>query len=104
VSEEFVRVGSFSDFPVGSHKKVRVGSQDVMIANVAGNIYAIGDTCTHRSCSLSEGTIEGNVVTCPCHLGRFDVTTGKVIAPPPRVNAASFEVRLQDSDVLIKKR
>jgi len=103
VSEEFVRVGLLSDLPPGSHKKVRVGQEDVLIANVAGNIYAIGDTCTHRGCSLSDGTIEGEAVTCPCHSGRFHLTTGKVIAPPPRVNAVSFEVRLEGSDVLLKR-
>lgn len=104
MSEEFVKVGPLSDFPAGSQKKIQVGQLDVLVANVAGNIYAIGDTCTHRGCSLSDGTIEANVVTCPCHAGRFDLTTGKVIVPPPRVNAVSFEVRLQGSDVLLKKR
>jgi len=104
MSEGFVKVGQLSDFPAGSQKKVQVGQEDVLVANVAGNICAIADTCTHRGCSLSDGTIEDSVVTCPCHAGRFDLTTGKVIAPPPRVDAVSFEVRLQGSDVLLKKR
>ncbi|WP_455283761.1 Rieske (2Fe-2S) protein, partial [[Eubacterium] cellulosolvens] len=60
--------------------------------------------CTHRGCSLSEGTIEGTVVTCPCHAGSFDMTTGKIVAPPPKKDAPVFEVRMQGSDVLLKKR
>lgn len=99
-----MKVGSLGDFPAGSMKKVQVHDVDVLVANLSGKIYAIGDECTHRGCSLSEGTIEGTVVICPCHEGRFDLTTGKVIGPPPKRDESSYEVQLQDSDVLVKKR
>jgi nitrite reductase/ring-hydroxylating ferredoxin subunit len=104
MSEKFMRIGSLSDFPAGSMKKVQVHNEDVLVANLSGKIYAIGDECTHRACSLSEGTIENSVVICPCHEGRFDLTTGKVIGPPPKRDEPSYEVQLQDMDVLVKKR
>lgn len=104
MSEGFVKIGQSSDFPAGSVKKVHVSGEDVLVANVGGSIYAIADTCTHRGCSLSMGTIEGNVVTCPCHGAHFDVTTGKVVAPPAKTDVVSYEVRLQDSDILVRKR
>jgi len=104
MSEGFVRVGQLNDFPVGSMKKVVVGDEDVLVANVDGNVYAITDTCTHRGCSLSEGILEGNEVTCPCHGGRFDVTTGKVIRSPPKNDEASLEVQVRGSDVFVKKK
>lgn len=103
MSEGFVRIGRLSDFPAGSMKKVRVNGKDVLVANIAGSLCAINDECTHRGCSLSKGTIEGQVVVCPCHGGRFDIKTGKVIAPPPKKDAVSFEVRLEGSDVVLKK-
>jgi len=99
-----VKIGSFADFPAGSMKKVQVHDEDVLVANISGKIYAIGDECTHRGCSLSEGRIEGTTVICPCHEGHFDLTTGKVIAPPPKRDEPFYEVQLQDSDVLVKKR
>jgi len=104
MSEVFVKIGSTGDFATGSMKKVQVDGEDVLVTNLSGKIYAIADTCTHRGCSLSEGELEGTVVVCPCHAGRFDVTTGKAIAPPPKKDATSFEVRLQGTDVLVKKR
>jgi len=104
MSEGFVKIGSLSDFPADSKKKALVDGEAVFVANVSGRIYAIGDTCTHRRCSLSEGEIEGTVVICPCHAGRFDLTTGKVIAPPPKKDVSSYEVQLQGSDVLVKRR
>jgi len=104
MSEEFVKLGSFDDFPAGSMKKVQVHDEDVLVVNISGKIYAIGDECTHRGCSLSEGTLEGTTIICPCHAGNFDVTTGKVIASPPKRDEPSYEVQLQGSDVLVKKR
>ena len=104
MSQDFNRIGQSSDFPPGSMKKIIVSNIDVIVANVAGTIYAMADKCTHRGCSLSEGTIEGNVVTCPCHGGSFNLTTGKVIAPPPKVDAAAFEIRTDESNVLLRKK
>jgi len=104
MSEGFAKIGQLDDFPTKSMKKVSVHDEDVLVANMDGRIYAITDTCTHRGCSLSEGTIEGDEVVCPCHGGRFELRTGKVVAPPPKKDEASFEVQVRGSDVFVKKR
>jgi nitrite reductase/ring-hydroxylating ferredoxin subunit len=85
-------------------RKVQVGSQEVLVANVGGRLYAITSTCTHRGGPLHEGQIDGTVVICPWHGGQFDLTTGKVVSPPPMRDETSFEVKVQDSEVLLKKR
>ena len=104
MSGEFVKIGSLDSYPAGSKKKVQVNGEDLLVANLSGKIYAIGDICTHRGCSLSEGEIEDGTIVCPCHRGRFDVATGKVIGPPPKIDAPSYEIQLQGSDILVKKR
>jgi nitrite reductase/ring-hydroxylating ferredoxin subunit len=63
-------------------KHFEVNEKEIMIANVDGKFYAISDRCGHMSARLSMGTIDKNVVTCPLHFSRFDVTTGKVISGP----------------------
>jgi nitrite reductase/ring-hydroxylating ferredoxin subunit len=104
MSEGYVKVGQVADFPDGSLKKVAVAGEDVLVSNVHGELYAIANTCTHRGGPLNDGELEGSTVICPWHGGRFDVTTGKVIGPPPMKNETSFDVRIQGSDVLLKKR
>lgn len=104
MSEAFTKIGKLSEFAAGSMRKVQVNGEDVLVVNVDGKICAIGNTCTHRGCSLSEGELEGTLVVCPCHGGTFDLTTGKVVKPPPKEDEPSFEVRVQGSDVLVKKR
>ena len=76
----YVRVSGTLEIAVGEMKKVMVDGRDVLIANVSGKYYAVGGECTHFGGDLSEGVLEGNVVTCPNHKARFDVTTGKVLS------------------------
>ncbi len=63
-------------------KHVEIDGKEIMIANVEGKFYAIGDRCGHMSARLSMGTLTNTVVTCPLHFSRFDVTTGKLVSGP----------------------
>ncbi len=103
MSEGFVKVGQVTDFPAGSLKKVTVGVDEVVVASIGGKLYAITDKCTHRGGPLNEGELEGNTVICPWHGGKFDVTTGKVVSPPPMKDETSFTVKIEGTDVLLKK-
>lgn len=85
-------------------KLVKVGGEDVLLANIQGKFYAIGNTCTHRGGPLAEGTLEGTVVTCPWHGGQFDLTTGNAVAPPPRMPEPAYEVKVDGNSILLRKR
>lgn len=78
----FSKVCDLSEIPVGKMKHFEINGKEIMIANVDGKFYAISDRCGHMSARLSMGTIDKNIVTCPQHFSRFDVTTGKVISGP----------------------
>jgi len=104
MSDGYVKVGEINDFPAGSLRKVIVDGEDVVVGNAGGKLYAIVDKCTHRGGPLNEGELEGNAVTCPWHGGQFDMCTGKVLAPPPMKDAACFDVKLETSSVLLKKK
>jgi nitrite reductase/ring-hydroxylating ferredoxin subunit len=63
-------------------KHVEAGGKEICIVNVGGTFYAIGDRCPHMNATLSMGTLQGKILTCPFHFSRFDVTTGKKISGP----------------------
>lgn len=73
----FVNVLKVKEIPVGTKKKVVVNGTAVMIANVGDKFYAMDDKCPHMGGSLSEGKLEGNIISCPVHHASFDVTNGK---------------------------
>ena len=82
MESKYVRVAVESEVGVGKMKKVVLDDIEILIANVNGKYYAVDNTCTHFGGNLSEGILEGNVVTCPNHRAKFDVTTGKVVSAP----------------------
>jgi nitrite reductase/ring-hydroxylating ferredoxin subunit len=90
-------------------KKVKVGDKEFLVASVNGNYYAIGSKCTHAGGDLSQGSLEGNVVTCPKHKAKFDVTTGKVISGPKMAlfrlritDEPSYQVKIEGNILLLK--
>ena len=87
-------VGKVSDVAPGRLLAIDVEGKPVTVANVDGRFFAIGDSCTHRGCSLSEGELSGTVVTCPCHGGQFDLTNGEVVAGPPRESTPMYSVQV----------
>ena len=77
---EYIRVADKAELPANKMIVVVVGGKEVLLANIDGSYYAIANKCTHLGGSLSKGSLDGSVVTCPRHGARFDVKTGQAIA------------------------
>jgi nitrite reductase/ring-hydroxylating ferredoxin subunit len=73
----------------------------ITLANVGGSFYAIDDTCTHQTCSLGDGKLEGAVVRCACHGSRFDVTTGAVVEGPAERPVRSYPTSVVGEDIQV---
>ena len=106
---EYTRVANKSEIGTGKMKKVTLNGREILIANVEGTYYAVDNLCTHFAGDLSEGVLEGNVVTCPNHGSRFDVTTGKVFSPPaeplgrPDIeDLQTYSVKIEDQSIMLK--
>ncbi len=79
---DFERLADLADLPVGSMLRVTRGDLDVLLVNTEGGICAIDDRCPHMSAPLSLGTLEGCVVACPLHKGKFNLCDGNVVQFP----------------------
>jgi nitrite reductase/ring-hydroxylating ferredoxin subunit len=66
-------------------------------------IFAIHDRCSHRGCSLSDGTVEGVEIVCGCHGSRFDRRDGALRHGPATAAQPSFQVRERDGRVEIRR-
>lgn len=98
----FVKVGTTSELAPGQAKEVEVNGKTIALFNLGGSYYAIDNTCTHRGGPLSEGDVEGQVVTCPWHGAKFNITSGEVVGPPARAGVASYCIRVTGSDVEVE--
>ncbi len=94
------KLASKKDLPAGKMMGAESSGQKILLANVNGSYYAIGNVCTHRGCTLSEGTLTGDKVQCPCHGSIFDVKTGAVVKGPATNPEKSFKIKA-DGDALM---
>lgn len=98
---EFVKVARVDDVGPGELLRVEVAGRLLCLANVDGAIYAVDDDCTHISGPLDQGDLEGPVLTCPLHLARFDVRSGKVLRGPARDDLPTYPVAVHDGDIYV---
>lgn len=101
---DFVKVAETKDIQPSQMKAVEVDGKKVCVANVEGKYYAIGNVCTHVGGPLHEGILEGYEVECPWHGSKFDVRTGKQTRPPAMRPEPVYEVKVDDSSILLKKQ
>ena len=85
----------------GEMRHVEVAGQEIAVFNLGGDFFATSDRCTHMRARLSDGYVEGGVVECPLHFGKFDIRTGRVLSPPCKINLAVYPVRVLDGAVLV---
>jgi nitrite reductase/ring-hydroxylating ferredoxin subunit len=78
----FEPVLAVGELPLGSLRRVSRGETDILLAHTPEGILATDDRCPHMSAPLSIGELEGCVVACPLHEGRFDLSTGETVRMP----------------------
>jgi len=76
---ELVEVAKISDLSDGAMKEVAVGGQEILLTKVQGRFHAIANRCPHMGAKLSQGRLDGSVITCPRHGSQFDVIDGHVV-------------------------
>jgi nitrite reductase (NADH) small subunit len=97
---ELVRICGRADLPAeGQVKEIQAGVRMFCVANVGGEISALGDTCPHRGGPLGQGWLEDGHIICPWHAWAFDAKTG-VSSHNPQASVEVYPLRISGEDVL----
>jgi 3-phenylpropionate/trans-cinnamate dioxygenase ferredoxin subunit len=75
----FIEAGKVSEFEDGTIKKVQAQGQEILLARIKDEFYAVSNRCPHLGGDLSEGKLAGTIITCPRHGSQFDLKDGKVV-------------------------
>jgi 3-phenylpropionate/trans-cinnamate dioxygenase ferredoxin subunit len=67
-----------------------------------GELFAIGDLCTHGPVLLSEGAMDGESIECWGHGSRFCLRTGEPENLPATDPVPSFGVVEQDGAIYLE--
>jgi toluene monooxygenase system ferredoxin subunit len=96
----FQKVATLESLWSGEMTSVVVQEQQILLINIADTIYAYADVCPHKRTPLSEGSLDGRVLTCATHQWEFDVGTGIGINPDSACLEA-FAVKVENGDILV---
>ena len=110
---EVARSGELDD---GAMKAVLAQGKEILLAKVGDNYYAADNRCSHMGGNLSQGKLEGSIVTCPLHGSQFDLTDGRVVRWLKKAGLISavskavkrpkpltvYNVKVQDDRVLVE--
>ena len=92
---EWVAIASSSELVDGELLGITHGANEILLARIGDEIFAVDNMCTHALAWLDSGFSipETHEVECPLHIGRFDLRTGAATALPCTDPLRKFEVR-----------
>ena len=96
----FVYAAKARDIAPDQIREIQLDGITIALANVSGQFHALSNVCLHRGGPLGQGSLQGNLVTCPWHGWSFDVTSGKV-SPNQTAGVACYPVELRGDDVYV---
>ena len=98
----FVNAAKKKDFFPGQCVGVTLEGRNLAVSNIDGQYYAIENECTHAGGPLCEGSIEGEVVTCPWHGATFNLKTGEALSAPAFDAVKSYKTSVVADDIQIE--
>ena len=96
-----IRACTVDELPPGESVRIP-GPPAIAVFNADGELYAIGDTCTHQDASLADGWLEGCFVECPLHAASFDLRTGVPTCLPAKDPVPTYPVVVQDGVIYVQ--
>ncbi len=111
-----MEVGKTGELEDGTMKAVLAQGREIILARVSDKYYAADNCCPHLGGKLSQGKLEGTIVTCPRHSSQFDLRNGQVVRwlkgsglismvgkalKPPRP-LMIYNVKVEDNKILIE--
>lgn len=91
-----------------------IDEEDLISIEHEGKIYAVyrspeneyyctDGLCTHEAVDLSDGLVMDYIIECPKHNGQFDYRSGEALRAPVCENLGTYETRVENGRVLIRR-
>jgi nitrite reductase/ring-hydroxylating ferredoxin subunit len=89
---------------IGGGAVVTAKGLPVLLMKRNGQIFALSNRCPHMGCTLGGGSMDGYILTCPCHDWRFDIRTGMMTPVDTGVVLQSYEWKIESGKISVKIR
>ena len=64
------------DLPIGSMRMVRAAGRRLCLVRTSDGVFALDHACPHEGYGLTQGSLDGNLLTCAWHNWKFRVDDG----------------------------
>jgi len=97
-----MKVCSLELVPADSMKQFYVDDHEILVVNLNGQFYCYEGRCTHAGAPLAEGTLNGDVLTCPWHGSQFKITDGSVTRGPAEKPLKAYPSTVKNNFLFIE--
>jgi 3-phenylpropionate/trans-cinnamate dioxygenase ferredoxin subunit len=91
----------FVELPENGRVFIEINKKPVVVLNINGQIFAVGDECPHDGGPIGDGTVEGEEIICPRHGARFCLSNGKATRLPATENIPWYPARVTNGMIEI---
>jgi len=95
-----LKIAAVGDLGPNQMKPVEVEGKKILLVNLNGTFYAIGNKCTHLGCMLSSGKLKDETVQCGCHGAVFDVKKGNVVKGPAKEPVPKYDLKVENGQIV----
>ncbi|HET9254904.1 MAG TPA: Rieske 2Fe-2S domain-containing protein [Pseudonocardiaceae bacterium] len=99
---EWVSVLADEELSDGDHRVVYAGDAAVLLIRQDGQLYAIGNACSHAGGPLNEGELTDGCVVCPWHGSTFRLADGSIVRGPAFSPQPRYQTRISDGKIEIR--
>jgi nitrite reductase/ring-hydroxylating ferredoxin subunit len=97
-------VTNLDDLPEGSMRMMKVDGHRVCVVRTSSGVHALDHACPHEGYGLTQGSLDGDVLTCAWHNWKFRVSDGACVQGEEGVQSHDVEVDdLGDVHVAIRR-
>jgi len=96
----FRRVAALADVWNGDLLPITLDGIKVLVVKIEDAVHAYEDRCAHLGAQLSNGALDGRVLTCAVHHWQYDATTGRGINPASAC-LTRFAVEIRDGIIFV---
>lgn len=96
-------VAAEADLDDGQPQAVSAAGVSLLILKREDRIHVLANRCTHRGAPLSDGSVDGERITCPWHASVFDLESGAVRRGPATQPQPVYETRVVGGDIQVRR-
>jgi cytochrome b6-f complex iron-sulfur subunit len=75
-------------------------SKVIVVRDINNELSALNPVCTHQGC-IVEWSQDANTLVCPCHNAKY-APNGEVLAAPAPAPLASYQVKEENGEIMVR--